>query len=86
MPNKPINNLKIQTHNGADVFVYAVEKRVVFFECENILFPSIYTLWKICELIPTFTTHPPVLPKLMQGADLMIPGVVLPENVEGKTI
>lgn len=84
LPNKPINVLKVLTHNSVDVIVYAVEKRVVFFEIEKVLYPSIYTLWKHPDILLSFTTHVPVLSKLMQGADLMIPGVVLPENIEGK--
>ncbi|XP_026476560.1 eukaryotic translation initiation factor 2D-like, partial [Ctenocephalides felis] len=83
LPNKPINVLKVLTHNSVDVIVYAVEKRVVFFEIEKVLYPSIYTLWKHPDILLSFTTHVPVLSKLMQGADLMIPGVVLPENIEG---
>ncbi|KAI0340373.1 eukaryotic translation initiation factor SUI1 family protein [Trametopsis cervina] len=40
------------------------------------LIPSVYTLWKQPNILPTLTTPAAVIPKLKGGADLMIPGVV----------
>ncbi|KAK1216736.1 hypothetical protein PQX77_020623 [Marasmius sp. AFHP31] len=40
------------------------------------LIPSIYTLWKSPKLLPFLSTPKPVIPILVGGADLMIPGVV----------
>ncbi|KAJ8075178.1 hypothetical protein PM082_019506 [Marasmius tenuissimus] len=40
------------------------------------LIPSIYTLWKSPNLLPFLSTPKPVIPILVGGADLMIPGVV----------
>uniref|UniRef100_A0A8C9JUB3 Eukaryotic translation initiation factor 2D n=1 Tax=Panthera tigris altaica TaxID=74533 RepID=A0A8C9JUB3_PANTA len=37
-----------------------------------------YTLWSYPDLLPAFTTWPPVLEKLVGGADLMLPGLVVP--------
>ncbi|TPP63441.1 Eukaryotic translation initiation factor 2D [Fasciola gigantica] len=34
-------------------------------------------LWSFVDLLPHFVTHEEVVPKLMSGADLMIPGLVL---------
>ncbi|KAJ1948309.1 hypothetical protein IWQ62_006908, partial [Dispira parvispora] len=42
--------------------------------------PTVYTLWKFPTLLPTFYTHPPVLEKLVSGADLMLPGVIHPSE------
>jgi translation initiation factor 2D len=42
------------------------------------LFPTVYTLWKNPGLLPILHTHPPVIEKLQNGADLMIPGMVPP--------
>ncbi|XP_036765689.2 eukaryotic translation initiation factor 2D isoform X6 [Manis pentadactyla] len=39
---------------------------------------AVYTLWSYPDLLPTFTTWPLVLEKLVGGADLMLPGVVVP--------
>uniref|UniRef100_A0A452TCL9 Eukaryotic translation initiation factor 2D n=1 Tax=Ursus maritimus TaxID=29073 RepID=A0A452TCL9_URSMA len=38
----------------------------------------VYTLWSYPDLLPTFTTWPLVLEKLVGGADLMLPGLVVP--------
>ncbi|KAF8630727.1 hypothetical protein AX15_002748 [Amanita polypyramis BW_CC] len=40
------------------------------------LIPSIYTLWKKRDLLPIVFTPPSVIPVLVGGADLMIPGVI----------
>ncbi|KAJ7619471.1 eukaryotic translation initiation factor SUI1 family protein [Roridomyces roridus] len=40
------------------------------------LIPSVYTLWKRPDLLPFLSTPPAVIPILVGGADLMIPGVV----------
>ncbi|KAH9887063.1 eukaryotic translation initiation factor SUI1 family protein [Cubamyces lactineus] len=40
------------------------------------LIPTVYTLWKRPDLLPFLSTPAPVVPKLINGADLMIPGVV----------
>ncbi|KZT25056.1 hypothetical protein NEOLEDRAFT_1093490 [Neolentinus lepideus HHB14362 ss-1] len=40
------------------------------------LVPTVYTLWKKYDLLPTITTPEPVIPRIQDGADLMIPGVV----------
>ncbi|VDC04824.1 unnamed protein product [Peniophora sp. CBMAI 1063] len=38
------------------------------------LIPTVYTLWKWPVLIPTITVPAPVIPILMNGADLMAAG------------
>ncbi|KAF8890698.1 hypothetical protein BD779DRAFT_1516510 [Infundibulicybe gibba] len=40
------------------------------------LLPTIYTLWKQWDLLPFLSTPSAVIPVLVGGADLMIPGVV----------
>lgn len=40
----------------------------------------VYTLWKFPDLIPGLTTWNPVVDKLRNGADLMIPGVITANN------
>ena len=76
MPSKAnIAQVKLFTHNGDAVIVYVVDKRPMFFETQdNKLFPTLYTLWLLPDLLPIFTTHPDVLPKMANGADLMLPG------------
>jgi translation initiation factor 2D len=35
---------------------------------------QVYTLWTCPSLLPSVTTPPAVIPKLLGGADLMAPG------------
>lgn len=76
--------MKIVTHNGHLGKIYCVAKIPMFFELESLhqaLLPTIYTLWHHPNLLKTFTTYPPVISKLIGGADLMLPGVYLKEPV-----
>jgi translation initiation factor 2D len=68
--------VKIVTHAEAQVTVYTVDKRPMFFELQDRLYPTVYTLWIVPSICFLFTTHPPVLPKLANGANLMMPGIV----------
>uniref|UniRef100_A0A4W5N6S1 Eukaryotic translation initiation factor 2D n=1 Tax=Hucho hucho TaxID=62062 RepID=A0A4W5N6S1_9TELE len=79
VPNKEeLNVVKIYAHKGDAVTLYVLHKNPVFFELEKCLYPTVYTLWHYPHVLPTFTTWPPVLQKLAGGADLMLPGVVVP--------
>ncbi|XP_035892486.1 eukaryotic translation initiation factor 2D [Anopheles stephensi] len=68
--------VKLITYHEDPVTVYTSDKRPIFFELNGKLLPTVYTLWSCPDLVPAFTTHATVLPKLANGADLMIPGVV----------
>ena len=52
----------------------------LFFELDKqkVLFPTLYMLWKCPQMMGGYfmTTFQGVLPKLQNGADLMMPGVV----------
>lgn len=83
-PNKStLNQLKLMTNFDDQVTVYTCDRRPMFFEfnmgdlnSENVvLAPTVYSLWIIPNLVPAFTTHPAVLPRLASGADLMLPGM-----------
>ncbi|XP_061390087.1 eukaryotic translation initiation factor 2D [Musca vetustissima] len=76
-PKSNVTVLKLVTSGEIQTTVYCVDKLPFFFENEEKkLVPTLYALWKIHDLLPYFTTHPAVLPKLKNGADLMLPGVV----------
>lgn len=68
--------VKVMTHTEQLVTVYTVDKRPMFFEFQDRLHPTLYSLWQIPSMVPFFTTHAQVLPKLANGANLMMPGVV----------
>ncbi|XP_041654247.1 eukaryotic translation initiation factor 2D [Cheilinus undulatus] len=79
VPNKEeLNVVKIYAHKGEAVTLYVLHKNPLFFELEKRLYPTVYVLWRYPALLPTFKTWPPVLQKLIGGADLMLPGVVVP--------
>ncbi|XP_070825191.1 eukaryotic translation initiation factor 2D isoform X1 [Chaetodon trifascialis] len=79
VPNKEeLNVVKIYAHKGDAVTLYVLQKNPLFFELERRLYPTVYVLWRYPALLPTFRTWPPVLQKMIGGADLMLPGVVVP--------
>lgn len=79
IPNKEeLNVVKIYAHKGEAVTIYVLHKNPLFFELEKQLYPTVYLLWRCPSLLPVFRTWSPVLQKLVGGADLMLPGVVVP--------
>ncbi|KAF5907291.1 eukaryotic translation initiation factor 2D, partial [Clarias magur] len=78
VPNKEeLNVVKIYAHKGDAVTLYVLHRNPMFFQLEKQLYPTVYTLWRYPDLLPAFTTWPPVIQKLTGGADLMLPGVVM---------
>ncbi|XP_074781308.1 eukaryotic translation initiation factor 2D isoform X2 [Athene noctua] len=81
IPNKEeLNVIKIYSHKGEAITVYTNNRNPILFEIEKDLYPTVYTLWVYPDLLPAFSTWPPVLQKLAGGADLMLPGVVVPSS------
>ncbi|XP_069094688.1 eukaryotic translation initiation factor 2D isoform X1 [Pleurodeles waltl] len=75
-----LNVVKVYAHKGEAITIYVRQRNPVFFEVEGRLYPTVYTLWSNPDLLPAFITWPPVLQKLIGGADLMLPGVVVPPS------
>ncbi|XP_068930824.1 eukaryotic translation initiation factor 2D isoform X1 [Petaurus breviceps papuanus] len=73
-----LNIVKLYAHKGDAVTVYVSGGNPVLFELKGTLYPTVYTLWSYPDLLPAFTTWPPVLEKLVGGADLMLPGLTMP--------
>ncbi|NXI35392.1 EIF2D factor, partial [Galbula dea] len=81
IPNKEeLNVIKIYSHKGEAVTVYMNNRNPILFEIEKALYPTVYTLWVYPDLLPAVSTWPPVLQRLAGGADLMLPGVVVPSS------
>ncbi|CAJ1345542.1 unnamed protein product [Effrenium voratum] len=53
-----------------------------FFDAEgrSELYPTLYTLWQFPHIMQELTIHPPVSKFVLNGADLMLPGVLVPAN------
>ncbi|KAI0270474.1 hypothetical protein BC834DRAFT_1039235 [Gloeopeniophorella convolvens] len=71
---------KFSTHTGEPGVLYlAPDGTPLWFiagKDSDELVPTVYTLWKHPALLPVLTTPAAVIPVLIGGADLMIPGVV----------
>ena len=67
---------KIFTFSEESVLLYIHAKNTVFFEVEKdrMFYPSVYTLWACPDLLPAFTTWTPVMARIANGADLLLPG------------
>ncbi|RQX67726.1 translation initiation factor sui1 protein, partial [Toxoplasma gondii CAST] len=63
--------------------VYLCRGEPVFFEVNGVTLPSVYTLWKCPDLLPTFVVHAPVSSFILKGADLMLPGVIWSLTLDG---
>ncbi len=74
---------KLQTASDGAVLAYVHNKTPLFFELdkEKALFPTVYALWRYPALLPAFPTWPPVVKKIANGADLMLPGVVVDQEL-----
>ncbi|KAJ2630922.1 hypothetical protein H4R22_002330 [Coemansia sp. RSA 1290] len=46
----------------------------------QLLVPTVYTQWRFPDMLPILWTWQPVVEKLIGGADLMIPGLVVPKS------
>ncbi|XP_026751619.2 eukaryotic translation initiation factor 2D [Galleria mellonella] len=75
--------MKLVLHSGETIGVYVVDGIPIIIEKEEQLVPTVCALWKIPDLIPTITIHTPVLPKVLGGAPLYLPGVTLPPRGVG---
>jgi len=77
VPNKdPMSVVNILTHNDTSVTCYCLNKTPVLFNANDVLLPTVYTLWKYPHMCLSFKTFPHVLSILAGGADLMFPGVI----------
>ncbi|XP_018565650.1 eukaryotic translation initiation factor 2D [Anoplophora glabripennis] len=84
LPKKEVLNVvKLVTADDITVQVYTVQKRPMVFETLGRLFPTVYFLWKFPNIIYAFTTHQKVTQFINSGADLMLPGVVVPPPQSG---
>eukprot|EP00058_Branchiostoma_floridae_P005957 XP_002591445.1 hypothetical protein BRAFLDRAFT_205397 [Branchiostoma floridae] len=71
-----MSTMKIYTHSGRNVTVYCLGNNPVFFEMDKNVFPTVYSLWRVPDMLPCLTTWTDVLKNLCGGADLMLPGVI----------
>lgn len=74
IPNKSqVEIIKLATRT----LIYLIDGVPLFFDVcgRNNLFPTVFLLWKFPTSIKTFVIYSPVSEYLLNGADLMLPGV-----------
>jgi translation initiation factor 2D len=69
-----LNLVKIKTTKG-DVSLYVANDEPLLFQIKDDIFPTVYALWKF-PMIPLVGTPIPVIQRLQNGADLMVPGML----------
>jgi len=84
IPNKgDVRVMKITTSANVHVSVHIKDKDPVCFEVDGVIYPTLYLLWKHPGILHNYVTHPPVLEKLQNGANLMLPGIIAKRDAEG---
>lgn len=86
IPEK-LQSAKFISHIGekGEIF-YNNEDEPVWFKAEfggsggQRFVPTVYTLWEFPFLLPAIWTTPSVIEKLANGADLMVPGIIVPDK------
>lgn len=87
-PKEDLTIAKVFVHKGDAVSIYVHNRNPIIFELGRNFYPTVYTLWRHPDLLPVFTTWPPVFERMSGGADLMLPGILmssfgLPEVQQG---
>lgn len=81
--NEEITVMKVP---GSRISIYFNrEGHPLFFETDNTgssLFPTVYALSRVPTILPCFLLHSPVSKFVLNGADLMVPGVIVPDHPE----
>ena len=62
--------------------VFLVDEQPLFFDPNGRgrIFPTVYALWRFPDAMKHLLTHSEVSPKVLGGADLMCPGVIVPAD------
>jgi translation initiation factor 2D len=71
--------------NGTTLYVPGDGPPTLFEDGFGNVFPTLTTLWRLPDMMPELITHPPVSKFLLPrersaGADMMLPGVIVPEG------
>ncbi|KAG0177515.1 hypothetical protein DFQ29_004745 [Apophysomyces sp. BC1021] len=72
-----LQSAKFVTHVSTPGIVYVGDKNPLWIKVDGLKpVPTVYTMWQHKDCLPILYTWGPVVRKLMEGADLMIPGLV----------
>ncbi|KAI8818919.1 uncharacterized protein EV422DRAFT_535905 [Fimicolochytrium jonesii] len=74
-----VTSVKFTAHSGEQGILISIKGQPILWkDLDGNLFPTVYALWTVPNMLPSIMTHGPVLHKLFDGADLMLPGVIIP--------
>eukprot|EP00435_Cladocopium_sp_Y103_P035914 s1105_g9.t1 len=78
----PEGQAKVVKLDNRCLLYSAGDAPAAFFDAEgrSELYPTLYTLWQYPHIMQELTIHPPVSKFVLNGADLMLPGVLVPAN------
>lgn len=74
--------LVLKAKQSGTVLYQQVGRPPAFFDLEGRgdVWPSIFTVWALPDMMESVETHGPVSKPLLKGADLMLPGVIVPPS------
>ncbi|KAK4474558.1 hypothetical protein MN116_001701 [Schistosoma mekongi] len=73
---KDVYRLRVTTASDVKVNIYKFGDIPLIIESEKEYLPTIYLLWHLPDILPHFKIREDLVPVLIRGADLMLPGVV----------
>lgn len=73
---------KVCLSNNSVINIYSVNRVPLFFLVNEKLYPSLYFVWKFPDKFPCFTVHQSLVQVLMNGADLMLAGIMVRDKSE----
>jgi len=78
----PEGQAKVVKLDNRCLLYSAGDAPAAFFDAEgrSELYPTLFTLWQYPHMMQELTIHPPVSKFVLNGADLMLPGVLVPAN------
>mmetsp|Transcript_30037 Transcript_30037/g.82445 ORF Transcript_30037/g.82445 Transcript_30037/m.82445 type:complete len:593 (-) Transcript_30037:91-1869(-) len=78
----PEGQVKVFKLDNRCLLYSAGDAAPVFFDAEGRgeIYPTLITLWQYPYIMMELTIHPPVSKFVLNGADLMLPGVIVPTN------
>ncbi|CDW55857.1 PIH1 and SUI1 and PUA domain containing protein [Trichuris trichiura] len=73
---EPVAVITILTHSRCSVDLFVANKVPMFFAYEDLIYPTVYFLWKFPKAIVCASTTVQAGSRITEGSDLMIPGVM----------
>uniref|UniRef100_A0A5S6Q6T2 SUI1 domain-containing protein n=1 Tax=Trichuris muris TaxID=70415 RepID=A0A5S6Q6T2_TRIMR len=74
--SEPMTVVTALIQNRSSIEVYVVQKVPMFFAYEESIYPTVYFLWKFPDAVITLPTTVQVYSRIINGSDLMAPGIV----------